>query len=392
MVHRPFVTTLAEERIMSDTSPAPNAWQTAQPFPDRRARQLLKAVETTFNVQLGCRAGGGRMPAMPYKREGLLAQIQAGVLDDSMAVASLLQKCIVLGGQAGSEKMRAWARQELNGYGGETVPDYRHITTGLVAIITNRAGYNPMIQRINASMLPRKISDALREKDINLEVAILGGGIGELEALANRGEAEHRIMPPWAQVMTDTMNRYNAAPNSRVEVVYWPVSDASLRGLLVRVRTALAEMVAELIALTPAAQEVPDKAVADQAVQLVITGHRPTIHVTSQQANDGGTNVALGRTEAGPVTVSGAGTAIGNQTASGSGASVVGSQSATGSHNTLAGRDGTAATPSTEQGWWSRLRKRGAVVAFTTIFGGIASIAAAALAAFTWLGWTPWWR
>jgi hypothetical protein len=52
---------------------------------------------------------------MSHKREGLLAQIEDGVLDDSVPVASLLQKCIVLGGQGGSEKMRDSARQELAG-------------------------------------------------------------------------------------------------------------------------------------------------------------------------------------------------------------------------------------------------------------------------------------
>ena len=46
---------------------------------------------------------------------GLFAQIEAGVINGE-PLSSLLQKCIVLGGQAGSENMRAWARQELNGY------------------------------------------------------------------------------------------------------------------------------------------------------------------------------------------------------------------------------------------------------------------------------------
>lgn len=53
------------------------------------------------------------------------------------------------------------------------------------------------------------------------------------------------------------------APNSRVAEVYWPVSNASIRGLLVRVRTALADLVAELITLTPQDQEVPDRRAAD---------------------------------------------------------------------------------------------------------------------------------
>ena len=118
------------------------------------------------------------------------------------------------------------------------------------------------------------------------------------------------------------------ARNSRVAEVYWPVSNASIRGLLVRVRAALAELVAELIVLTPQDQEVPDKLAADRATQFVITGDRPTIHYSSQHAADGGTNVAVvGASTPGPVTVSGAhGSTIGSQIASGANASVVGSQ------------------------------------------------------------------
>jgi len=36
---------------------------------------------------------------MAQKRGGLLAQIEAGVLDDTVPLSSLLQKCIVLGGR-----------------------------------------------------------------------------------------------------------------------------------------------------------------------------------------------------------------------------------------------------------------------------------------------------
>jgi hypothetical protein len=122
------------------------------------------------------------------------------------------------------------------------------------------------------------------------------------------------------------------------------VSNASIRGLLVRVCTALAELVAELITLTPQDQEVPDKVAADQAVQLVITGDRPTIHYSPQHATDGGTNVTVGGASApGPVTVSGArGSAIGSQTASGADSSVVGSQPVQADRDAVVtGRDAT---------------------------------------------------
>jgi len=331
---------------------------------------------------------------MSRKRESLLAQIEVGVVDDSVSLASLMQKCIILGGQAGSEKMRDWARQELNGYETvETVPPYRRVYTGLSAKLTNLAGYNGVTQRISPSAIPARVRELLEEDGIDPETAVLDGGIGELEAMAGQGKSEHLLMPSWADFIAGVLSKYSVEQGStRVEAVFWPMSDAALRGLLVKVRTALAELVAEMIALTPPAQDVPDKSVADQAVYLVVNGHRPTIQVTAQQA-PGGTNVAAIPAQGSPVTVSsGTGTAIGSQTASGSGSSVVGSQTASGGHNTLTGRDSAAADSTPRQGWWARLRKRGWVVAVTTILGGIAGVAAAILALFAWLGWTPWWH
>jgi len=177
--------------------------------------------------------------------------------------------------------------------------------------------------------------------------------------------------------------------------VYWSVSNASIRGLLVRVRTALAELVAELIVLTPQDQEVPDKLAADQATQFVITGDRPTINYSSQRAADGGTNVAVvGASAPGPVTVSGThGSAIGSQTASGANSSVVGSQAVQADHDAIVtGRDVTITSTEEQpvkEGWWARLRKRGMVVAFAIIITAVAAVAGTAVAVCAWIGWTP---
>ena len=83
------------------------------------------------------------------------------------------------------------------------------------------------------------------------------------------------------------------AVNGRVADVYWSVPSVAIQGVLVRIRTALAELVAELITLTPQDQEVPDRTAADQAVQFILTGDRSMIHYTVQQAADGGTNVTV---------------------------------------------------------------------------------------------------
>jgi hypothetical protein len=245
---------------------------------------LGRAVQ--FGADSPNQARAVKIHAMAHKRGGLLAQIEADVVDDTVPLSSLLQKCIVLGGQAGSEKMRDWARWELNGYiGAESVPEYRHVPAAVMAVITNKAGYNRMTQRIDDSVFPRQIRDMIREKT-DLEDAILAQGIGELEALASQNTEEHQFIPSWSSFIADTMNRINTSPTSHVADVYWSVSNASIRGILVRVRTALTELVGELIALTPQDQDVPDKQAADQAVQFIITGDRPTIHFGDSRAGD----------------------------------------------------------------------------------------------------------
>lgn len=279
---------------------------------------------------------------MARNRGGLLAQISGDVADHTVPLSSLLQSCIVLGAEAGSEKMRDWARQELHGYGGsDTVPDYRRVPAALMAVITNRAGYNGMARRFDDSVFPAQIREVIR-KDVDLEEAVLSHGIGQLEAMTREGKQEHQLLPPWAGIIADTMNRHNMVANGRVAEVYLSVPNVAVEGVVVRIRTALAELVAELITLTPEGQGIPDKAAADQVIQFVVAGDRSVINYTVQHAADGGSNIAVG-SAAGPVAASGAhGSAIGSQTASGANSSVAGSQSVHADRDAVtAGRDAT---------------------------------------------------
>jgi hypothetical protein len=244
-----------------------------------------------------------RISGMAKRRGGLPAQIEADLLDDRVPLSSLLQRCVVLGRQAGSEKLRDWARWELNGYAdADSVPNYRHVHAALMAVITNNAGYNAMTQRIPEDVFPDQIRDVIRETAGDIEDAIIPYGIGMVEELASQGTDMHRLSPPFSIVIADTLNQFNMAPNSRVAQVYWSVSNASLRGILVRVRTALADRVAELITLTPQDQDVPDKQAAAQAVQLNITGERPTIHFGGRRAGDIVTHSSGSEYNFGPIT------------------------------------------------------------------------------------------
>ena len=287
--------------------------------------------------------------------------------------------------------------------GAETVPEYRHVTVALTARITNMAGRNSITQHFDDSVFNPQIREIIREK-VDVQDAIIPFGIGRLEAMASEDTDSQYLVPEWAGFIADMLNEHHMRPGSRVADVYWPVPRSAIQGILVRIRTALAELIAELVALTPEGQDVPDKMAADQGVKFVLTGDRSVFNYIVQHAADGGTNVAA---TAGPVAVAGANsTAVGSQTASGANSSVVGSQEASGAGSSVvggqsshAGRDVVSAGHDADvraageqpvhEGWWARLRKRGAVVAFAAIVTAIAGVAGVVVAIMVAAGWKP---
>jgi AbiTii len=98
---------------------------------------------------------------MPFARRSgdLLGEIEAAAHDPDSDLATVLRKCITLGGVTGSERLREWAARELKGYkGDDTLPDYRQVVAPLVM---DCAKYNAMIQgqQVPLTMIPEGARD-----------------------------------------------------------------------------------------------------------------------------------------------------------------------------------------------------------------------------------------
>jgi hypothetical protein len=85
------------------------------------------------------------------------------------------------------------------------------------------------------------------------------------------------------------MNADSGNPYRQIESLYWDVSHAAIRGVLDQIRTALTQLVAELRAASDD-EGVPSADAADQAVQVVVTGKRSKVNVTTTQASGTGVN------------------------------------------------------------------------------------------------------
>jgi hypothetical protein len=84
----------------------------------------------------------------------LLDDIHNGALDSRTNLPDLLRKCIALGGETGSERLRDWVQQELMGYGpGTEVPSYRK-TASLLYLDGSRIGGLVRGQQVPLNMIP----------------------------------------------------------------------------------------------------------------------------------------------------------------------------------------------------------------------------------------------
>jgi hypothetical protein len=263
----------------------------------------------------------------------LLAELQAGLRDDNSSTTSLLQKCILLGGQVGSERLRDWARQELKGYDRvDQVPEYRRVSAPLCI---DGATFHHLItgQQVSAMSLPEFAREYISE-----EVA-LTNGLGELEQISRGPEDMIRLAPPGAQELVVLWN-HERQSSDQITRLYWKVSRSAIAGVVIGVRTALAELVGELLAAAPGDDQSPSKQAVDAAVHLVVTGDRNTVTVVDSQATSKG-NAAITVT-------------------------------------------GSSDQPQvTKEGWWTRWRKRGLII-------GLSTVVAAVVAVLQLVGWVPW--
>lgn len=215
---------------------------------------------------------------------GLVADIQAGALDSGTNLADLLRKCIVLGGETGSQRLREWASKELKGYGpGDEFPPFRQAASPLYLDGSTMSGVITG-QQVPYNMIPDVARDRLSEPIcIHQSVAEL---VDIITSHRRNGEDSVKLLPPLAQELVALINHNLAQadrdrepfpgialpPSQVVERVYWVVGLNVYASVIDTVRTTLVELVAEMKAASPQDAPSPTREAAEQAVEVAVYG------------------------------------------------------------------------------------------------------------------------
>ena len=211
----------------------------------------------------------------------LLDEIEDGALDSKTALADVLRKCVALGGRAGSEQLRDWARRELDGYGVGDVelPRYR-ILPARICIDGADLAKAVNGQQISTWQLPEFARDIIRDE------APIRYGVAELEKLAGAKDAvelQHPKMPDVVLYMNSQAMKSQAHYGTTLHSMYWKVSPTSLHGVVDTIRTTLVSLVAEMRAA--GFEKDPSAEVVNQAVNVVLhKSRRAKVTVNTNQS------------------------------------------------------------------------------------------------------------
>jgi hypothetical protein len=263
-----------------------------------------------------------------------LATIQQDLLDGTVPTTRILQKCVLLANSIGSTKLVSWAKLELNGYAGvgDELPPYRKIKAQLLMDYSTPQGIWS-----KRSIGPEDLPDFVREEGVGNEVR-LTNGLAELEAFATGIDGPSvNIALPGGDLIAKIMVRDLNDPFVDIHRVYHCVMRTAIHGVVEAVRTALADIIGEMLRVLPKDDLEPPRELADQAVHFMSTGERSTIVFNTSQASTGSTSTAtLSRPE-----------------------------------------------PAKDESWWKRWRNRGIAVGIATILGATATV-------LSWLEIAPW--
>lgn len=188
----------------------------------------------------------------------LLYSLRDQMLDESQPLAGLLRKCLLLGAETGSESLRLWARDELNGYEDDTdIPEYRMLPTPPIMVASmsgNTWSKNISYDRLQ---LPKSASEVIPEQ-ISLRQPI-----GELEPLSERKSIS--IGGPYLSYAKSLWNAELDVFQSVYDMSI-SITGAQITGLLDQVRTQLFEIVADITTGKPL-EELPERSTVDAAIK-----------------------------------------------------------------------------------------------------------------------------
>jgi AbiTii len=218
-----------------------------------------------------------------------LDRLEKLVLDRTTLLSDVLRVVVMLADRTNASELRTWALNELSGYPGLSVPEYRRVKARIIEQIQVFSA--PMNRPFNVHSVPEEV------REYFTDVVPLNQGVDTLEYLVNECEAQHRQIDLQHYASDPYAAMWNKNPRRAYTVLalYWTLSPAVVRGVIGEIRSRVAALVSDLRADVSTNDGLPSAEQAEQALRNIVgkatfngpvnffTGHTKTGDIVSNQ-------------------------------------------------------------------------------------------------------------
>jgi len=168
----------------------------------------------------------------------IVAEIVNGAVDDSVKLATLLRKFLIVSDGLANESLKEWVLHELNGYGAiAQLPPYRTMT------ITAKGNFLSNFSEMNGLPIPSATLEA--EHRWWAETAYLLNAIASYDALIERDNPRGCVVAEWPANMTAYYSD-RIREDWHLNRAWQEIPISAIRGMLDNVRTRILQFALEL--------------------------------------------------------------------------------------------------------------------------------------------------
>jgi hypothetical protein len=168
---------------------------------------------------------------------GIVTDIVNGAIDDSVKLATLLRKLLIVGDSLNNESLKEWVLRELNGYENkDQLPPYRLMN------IAAKGNFRSMIGQMNEHPIPSASLD--QKHRWRAERAYLLSAVASYEALVS-GDSGERAIVEWPANMTAYYSN-KISSDWILDRAWQEIPTNAIRGMLDNVRTRILQFALEL--------------------------------------------------------------------------------------------------------------------------------------------------
>jgi AbiTii len=167
----------------------------------------------------------------------IVNDIVNGAVDDTVKLATLLRKLLIVGDSLDNERLKEWVLHELNGYEAiDQLPPYRTME------ITAKGQFLSVVGQMNDQPIPSAVLK--KEHQWWAETAYLLSAIASFEALVE-GDPNGRVITEWPANMTAYYSdKFNGG--WKLNRAWQEIPTNAIRGMLDNVRTRILQFALEL--------------------------------------------------------------------------------------------------------------------------------------------------